>query len=260
VKTKTPNYLKRFTQLFIFALAMGLLEAIVVVYARELYYPEGFQFPLTLLPEKIIYIEYLREITTMVMLVCIGIVAGHTKLQRFSFFLFAFGVWDIFYYTGLKLLLNWPASLLTWDILFLIPIPWIGPVLAPLLCSLGFIGISLFLEHYQAKGKLRALSNLELAILWTGALVIIISFAWDFASIILNGGFLPRFFSLVSDREFQIILTTYIPSLFHWDIFIVGVLLVLLGLFMVYKRMYNPRCFKRNKNQHQSKEKKQFHK
>ena len=31
--------------LIIFAVSMGFLEAIVVVYIRELYYPDGFRFP-----------------------------------------------------------------------------------------------------------------------------------------------------------------------------------------------------------------------
>jgi hypothetical protein len=101
---------------------MGFLEAIVVVYLRQLYFPEGFDFPLNPIPPKILAIEWLREITTLVMLVSIGIIAGKNFLQRFSYFLYCFAVWDIFYYVALKLLLNWPPSLLTWDLLFLFPV------------------------------------------------------------------------------------------------------------------------------------------
>ena len=121
---------------------MGLLEAIIVVYIRQIYYPTGFEFPLKIFELKFYYIENLREIATIVMLISIGVLAGKNLLQRFCFFLFSFAVWDIFYYIGLKLILDWPQSLLTWDILFLIPVTWTGPVLAPIISSLVFIVFS----------------------------------------------------------------------------------------------------------------------
>ncbi|MBK6345556.1 MAG: hypothetical protein IPF68_06385 [Bacteroidales bacterium] len=73
------------------------------------------------------------------MLLVAGIIAGRNSAQRFVFFLFCFAIWDIFYYVFLYLLIGWPASLLDWDILFLLPVPWIGPVLAPCLLSLMMI-------------------------------------------------------------------------------------------------------------------------
>ncbi len=110
---------------------MGFLEAIVVVYVRELYYPDGFNFPLKPMPGWLIAVELVRELCTLLMLGGCGLDFRQEYLfQRLAVFLFIFGVWDIFYYIGLKIFLNWPESLFTWDILFLIPITWIGPVLA----------------------------------------------------------------------------------------------------------------------------------
>ena len=86
----------------IFGIAMGFLEAAVVVYLREIYYPNGFEFPLvTNFVEKILAVDIVREFCTIVMLAVIGILAGKKFVQRFSHFLFTFAVWDIFYYVGL---------------------------------------------------------------------------------------------------------------------------------------------------------------
>jgi len=132
-------YNKRFVAVTIFAIAMAFLEAAVVEYLRQLYYPEGFSFPLKMIPMNIYFVELGREAATIIMLAAIGYLAGKNFLTRFSAFIIAFGVWDIFYYVFLKLILNWPSSLFDWDILFLIPLPWIGPVLAPVIISVLLI-------------------------------------------------------------------------------------------------------------------------
>jgi hypothetical protein len=111
-----------------FATAFGLLEAIVVVYLRELFYPQGFAFPLRLLPDRLGGIEILREAATIVMLAASAALAARGFWPRFGAFAVAFGVWDLVYYVGLRALLGWPASLSTWDVLFLIPGIWTGPV------------------------------------------------------------------------------------------------------------------------------------
>ncbi len=71
----------------------------------------------------------------MVMLVAVGWLAGRGRAERWAYGLFAFGMWDIGYYIWLKVLVNWPATLLDWDVLFLIPLRWWGPVLAPVLIA-----------------------------------------------------------------------------------------------------------------------------
>ena len=140
----TPSN-KKLTLLFFFAAAFAFVESSVVVYLRALYYPEGFYFPLTLIQREHLVVELAREAATIIMLVTAGMMAGDHKWEKFSYFIFAFGVWDIFYYVWLKIILNWPASIFDWDILFLIPLPWIGPVVVPLLISFFFIAASILI-------------------------------------------------------------------------------------------------------------------
>ncbi|NOY97428.1 MAG: hypothetical protein GXO81_13875 [Chlorobi bacterium] len=231
------KYKVNYLCLFIFSLSMGLLEAIVVVYLRESYYPEGFQFPLKLLPERLVYIEIIREVCTITMIGAVAFLAGKTKLQRLSCFLFTFGVWDIFYYLGLKVFLNWPETLLTWDILFFIPIIWTGPVLAPLICSVIMILMALLFEQSEARGRLESLRWAELLLVFAGAVAIYTSFSYDIGMLIIRGKYLSRLFTLAGDPEFQRALASYVPVQFQWELFGFGILLILIGAGLVLKRV-----------------------
>lgn len=165
---------------FLFSIAMAYLESAVVVYLRELYYPDGFTFPIKLIPEKIIFIELGREFSTIIMLCSVAVISGKLFVERISYFLFAFGVWDIFYYLWLKVFINWPESLLTDDLLFLIPAPWISPVLAPALVSIIFISFSVpALNKIEAGNKVKS-DKISLAMILIGVVFILISFIWDY--------------------------------------------------------------------------------
>jgi hypothetical protein len=131
--------IKQLFWLMVWGVAFGYMEAAVVVYLRELYYPEGFAFPAVIIPGRIMLAEVLREAVTLLIMWATVYLAYKRLQSRVAAFVVLFGVWDIFYYIFLKLLLNWPESLSTWDILFLIPAPWVGPVWAPILISIGFI-------------------------------------------------------------------------------------------------------------------------
>src|ERR1043165_7307459 len=131
--------------LTLFSIAMGFLESSVVIYLRALFYPHGFEFPLVLMPNYMAAVELLREAATIIMLASIGIIAGRNTAQRFAFFVYSFAVWDIFYYLFLKLTLGWPPALLTWDILFLIPMLWVGPGITPCIVSLTMILLTLII-------------------------------------------------------------------------------------------------------------------
>jgi hypothetical protein len=136
-----------------FGIAFGFVEAAVVVYLRLHYYPEGFSFPLVQIPPHIGLTEIVREVATIIMLAVVGWVSAKRPLARFAYFSFAFGVWDIFYYVFLKIILDWPASLFTWDVLFLVPLPWLGPVLAPVIVSLCLIGSGATILHREETGR-----------------------------------------------------------------------------------------------------------
>ena len=232
------NFVKtnRYFPLLIFAIAMGLLEAIVVVYIRELYYPDGFQFPLKELPPKIILIEWTREMCTLLMLGSVAWFSGRIFVKRLSVFLFIFGIWDIIYYIGLKIFLDWPESLLTWDILFLIPVLWVGPVLAPVLCSVLMIFIAIIFDLLILKDKLKKLVPVEWILLVAGAAIIYYTYTVDFGMILLNGHFLKDFSALPENPEFLQILTNWIPSFFSWTLFAFGYAIICFGIWLAIKR------------------------
>lgn len=123
-----------------YAMAMALVEAAIVVHLRHLYYPENPRalFPLILLNADDLARELARESATVVMILAVAMLAARDGVRRFAAFVFVFGLWDLFYYFWLKVYLDWPAQWLEWDILFLIPWPWLGPWLAPVLIALLF--------------------------------------------------------------------------------------------------------------------------
>jgi len=167
----------------IISIVFAYIESSVVVYLRDLLYPEGFSFPLKPIEGQLLLIELGREFATMVLLLGFALLAGKTLMQRFAYFSLAFGVWDIFYYVWLKIFINWPESLLTWDLLFLIPIPWIGPVLSPVLVSLSLIITALILITYDNGHQLGIrLTKLD----WAGenlaAGIILLSYFWNFTN------------------------------------------------------------------------------
>ena len=132
--------LKRWTVVTGYAMAMAWVEAAVVFYLRTLinrvepYQPN----PLPVVG-GLGQVEMVREAATLMMLLAVGILAGRNWTSRFGYSAVAFGVWDICYYVFLKIICDWPNSLLDWDILFLLPLPWWGPVLAPVSISLLMI-------------------------------------------------------------------------------------------------------------------------
>jgi hypothetical protein len=170
---------RTFLLVSMFAIAFAFVESSVVVYLRQIFYPGGFAFPLKPGITSQIAVEVFREFATIVMLVAVGIIAGRTRWQRFSYFLIGFGVWDVFYYVWLRVILDWPVTLVDWDILFLIPIPWIGPVIAPILVSLTMIGGGwLILRKEEESGSFRASwTAIVLSIL--GSAVVLVSFVLD---------------------------------------------------------------------------------
>ena len=122
----------RFLVVALFAAAMAWVESAVVLYLR-LMIDRIQPYQVDPLPAfaRLGEAELIREAATLVMLLCIGWLAGAHLRQRLGYAMLAFGIWDIFYYIFLVPLSSWPNSLLDWDILFLIPLPWWGPVLAP---------------------------------------------------------------------------------------------------------------------------------
>ena len=130
----------RWAVVMTFAIAMAWLEAACVLYIRTLvdriepYQPD----PLPI-AGALGNVELWREVATLVMIAALGLLAGRTWRRRLGYAAIAFGAWDIFYYVFLRLISGWPRTLLDWDILFLLPLPWWGPVLAPVSIALVMI-------------------------------------------------------------------------------------------------------------------------
>jgi hypothetical protein len=124
----------------LYAMAMALVEAAIVVHLRHLYYPLDPRevFPLALLNDANLALELARELATVVMMVAVAVLAECGWGRRFAAFVFVFGVWDLGYYGWLKMFLDWPRHWLEWDVLFLIPWPWFGPWLAAALIAALF--------------------------------------------------------------------------------------------------------------------------
>jgi len=227
VKNPDLSYRSRFVWLAVFAVAMGFLEGIVVIYLRELYYPQGFDFPLKLMPPELVSIEWIREITTLIMLAALGIIAGKNNLQRLMYFLFAFGVWDIFYYVALKVLIGWPASLLTWDLLFLIPVSWLSPVLAPVICSLTMVVMALLITSRQEKGFIVDSRPVDWIIISVGAAIILYTFLYDYVKLIIDSGVFGSDSTAGARGQLPEMITNYVPGTYKWFLFITGEMLII---------------------------------
>ena len=138
--------------LAVFSIAMGFLEGVVVYYLRLLPpVQNSLAFPaVPNFPQKILFVEQLREAATIIMLVSLALLIGKNRWQKIFVFTFAFSVWDLIYYASLYFLINWPMSLFEWDVVFLIPFPWILPVWVPVIL---FFSLAIFSAYKIIKNK-----------------------------------------------------------------------------------------------------------
>ena len=123
-----------------FAIGMAWVEAATVYYLRVMV-DRVVPYQANPLPIRGVLgqVELVREAATLIMLSTLGSLAGWTWGTRAAYTAIAFGVWDLFYYLFLKVICDWPTSLFDWDVLFLLPLPWWGPVLAPVSIALLMI-------------------------------------------------------------------------------------------------------------------------
>lgn len=196
----------------VYAMAMAYLESAIVEYLRRLYYPKGFEFPVVIIDKRTLLLELGREAATIVMLATVGIAAGRTKVGKFAYFLLLFGLWDIWYYIWLKVFLDWPASLLTWDVLFLIPVPWVGPVLAPVTVALTMIGMGLVMLHLEQRGPVLPAGKTVWLAQIVACLIVIVSFTIDVVPRLPNNGAL---------------LAQWTPTYYRWWLLILGQVLAI---------------------------------
>jgi hypothetical protein len=211
MKTASENLL-RWGTVVLFASAMAWVESAAVFYLRT--YVDRIE-PYRLEPLPLIGVfgpvELLRELATMVMLFTVGVLAGRTWRARWGYAVIAFGVWDILYYAFLKLMCGWPHSFLDWDVLFLLPLPWWGPVLAPMLIALLMIGWGTLASQFESSPASRLSTLATWSIAFTGMLLALYAFMTDSIHVVGQGADAVR---------------NVLPATFNWPLF--G--LALLGL------------------------------
>jgi hypothetical protein len=194
-----------------FAVAMAWLEAATVLYLRVLvdrlqpYQPNPLPIRGDLGP-----VELVREAATLVMLFTVGMLAGRTWQTRFGYSAIAFGVWDIFYYVFLKLMCGWPTSLFDWDILFLLPLPWWGPVLAPVSVAVLMILWGTLVSQRTAESSLSSVPSIGVSG-WIGIALALYAFMADALHVVPQGIDATR---------------TVLPTTFNWPVFVVALTLM----------------------------------
>ena len=193
-----------------YAAAMAYLEAAVVVYLQiALGAQVGAIFPLRPASEvgNLIAIEAGRELATLVMIGAVGLLVGRTWIERLAWAAVVFGVWDIGYYAWLYILSGWPPSVNTFDILFLLPVPWVGPVWSPVAVSTALVVIGLAAASALRSGRHVAIAGWHLGAGLGGGMLVIASYVLD-APRLIGGG---------------------LPEAYPWPFFAVGMVLALVA-------------------------------
>jgi len=192
---KERELLWRWIWVSTFAVAFAWVETAVVLYLREKYFHGSFYFPIfikwedgKLVIDHIMRVELGREIATILMLASVGCMAGKNAWQKFSFFMIAFGIWDIFYYIWLWVAIRWPESLMTWDLLFFVPLPWVGPVITPALIALVMVVAGTLIIYFDDKGIPIRWRWYDWAIILGCGFLMIVAFCWDWRNIIQKEG------------------------------------------------------------------------
>jgi hypothetical protein len=195
-----------------FAAGMAWVEAACVYYIRVLvdrvvpYQPDPLPLHGTLGD-----VELVREAATLLMLAMTGALAGRTWRTRLGYTAIAFGFWDILYYVFLRIMSGWPASLLDWDILFLLPLPWWGPVLAPVSIAVLMIVWGTSVTQWADRIPATRSTRVSLGLSCAGILLALAVFMAD-AIRALPGG---------SDAVRQVL-----PAAFNWPVFGAALLLM----------------------------------
>ena len=205
----------RWTIVVIFAIAMAWFESASVYYIRALVNRiEPYQANPLPINGALGYVELWREAATLVMIATLGLLAGRTWQRRAGYAAIAFGVWDIFYYIFLRLISGWPKTLLDWDILFLLPLPWWGPVLAPVsIALLMIVWGTLTTQSAEAATHARWTFQtfLTAALGWVGILLALAVFMIDAWRALPYG----------RDAVLKVL-----PTTFNWPLFWVALLLI----------------------------------
>jgi hypothetical protein len=202
------NFRSTVLVVIVFAVAMAYLESAIVVYLTgALAGQVGVLFPLQPVSAVGSYaaIEMGREAATLVMIAAIGVLVGRTGLERLAWAAVVFGVWDIAYYGWLWVFTGWPGSLAATDLLFLLPVPWVGPVWSPVAVSTALVGVGLAAARRLRGGGTLRVDPRHWAAGLSGGVIVILSYTLDTGTVLAGG----------------------LPGAYPWPVFAVGMGLAL---------------------------------
>jgi hypothetical protein len=207
----------------VFAIGMAWLEAATVYYLRVMFDRlNPYQADPLPIRGTLGQVELVREAATLVMLAAVGAIAGRTRQTRLAYSAIAFGVWDIFYYVFLKAISDWPTSLFDWDVLFLLPLPWWGPVLAPLCIAFLMIVWGTLVSQRFDRSPLGAAAPVAWRLNWVGVALALYVFMADSLRVMNQGLHVTR---------------SALPTAFNWPVFVVAFALMAAPLVQVAWRM-----------------------
>jgi hypothetical protein len=202
----------RWSVVVLFAAAMAWVESAVVFYLRTMVDRiQPYQADPLPVFGGLAGAELVREFATLVMLGTVGWLAGRTWRSRIGYALVAFGVWDICYYIFLRPLTGWPHSLLDWDILFLLPLPWWGPVLAPVLIAMLMIAGGTLISQFDRRGQAAWPGHITTILAAAGAILALYVFMADAIARLPGGADFVR---------------NTLPDEFNWRLFLTALALM----------------------------------
>jgi hypothetical protein len=205
----------------VFAAAMAWVEAAAVYYLRVLVdRVEPYQANPLPMQGVLGQVELVREAATLVMLAAVGWLAGRTKAARLGYAAIAFGAWDIFYYVFLRVIDGWPRSLFDWDVLFLIPLPWWGPVLAPVCIALLMIVGGTLATRPSLPPAGTPVTRLSWRLSWLGIALALYVFMADSLRALTHG----------------LDVTQTLPRAFNWPVFCVALALMAVPVVVMARR------------------------
>jgi hypothetical protein len=195
-----------------FATAMAWVESASVYYIRAMVDRiEPYQENPLPIQGVLGQVEIVREAATLAMLLAVGTLAGSTWRTRLAYTAVAFGAWDILYYVFLRIICDWPQSLFDWDILFLLPLPWWGPVLAPICIASLIVVWGTLASQFSEADAATPLGREMWAVTCLGVALALYVFMAD---------------SLRTVHQGLDVMTRMLPSSFNWPVFCVAFILM----------------------------------